>query len=471
MKLKYLISVCFLVFFFNLILRCEVSAQTFPEGPPIEKNSDISQLSFSDGEAKGRESGNSRFSLSEIRVISLYDNITDGVKYGRSITDTVGLLQQTKTDFVFRGFFKWIWPVFDSPDKIPSELIKASGADQLAVKQFSESIRSQGYYYENLKDYISAIKKRIPDLIFCGAVPAQCVGKLELNPITRRVYTLNDAWRMSFDPQKWNLRHNGSPVTKEQFHKWFYGVHPYGGTTAENYDWQKAEAFLPDITNPDYQELIISWAQKQIDCGADAIWIDGLPQESIFNFIFKEGTQILSKDLSTAASKIVGAIHDYGVKKGKYIYVGYWADPLGMMKNFSYLPANVDFVTIAPSKEEVLNRKLDETKWVKEIESIRRVYGNIPILAFIDWAFDDSQVVAFSQTLNKDEQSEVLAVFDNAFENMGVKFVYPLHGGYMGKGVVTTKLSFGKDRIYDSLAPEFQTYETIKELAQKKARK
>gem|GEM_PF-2773576 len=35
-------------------------------------------------------------------------------------------------------------------------------------------------------------------------------------------------------------------------------------------------------------------------------------------------------------------------------------------------------------------------------------------------------------------------------------------------GVDATILSFGVSRVYDSLAPEFETYETIKELAQSK---
>jgi len=408
--------------------------------------------------------------LSEIRIASVYDNITDGIKYGRSIGDTVALLKETNTDFVFRGFFKWIWPVFDSPNKIPDQLVKLSGANEQTLKWYSRMLGSQGYYYENLKKYISAIKESIPDLIFCGAIPAQCIGKLELNPITQRVYSLNDAWGMSFDPQKWNLRYNDSPVTKEQFQKWFYGIHPYGGTDAKDYDWHKAEAFFPDITNADFQELLVSFAKKQIDCGADAIWIDGLPLEAIFDSIFKQGTQALNRDLSIAASKIVDAIHEYGRTKGIYVYVGYWANPFGLIKGDSYVPAKVDFVTIAPSKEEVLNKKIDENKWGKEVGFIRKIYGDIPIFAFIDWAFDDSQTVAFSQKLNKEEQNQVLEEFDKAFENIGVKFVYPVHGGYMGRGEVTTKLSFGKDRIYDSLAPEFQTYETIKELSRNKSR-
>lgn len=414
---------------------------------------------------------NPKEKLSKIKVVSLYDNITDGIKYGRSIEDTVALLKETNTDFVFRGFFKWIWPVFDSPDKIPDKVVKLSGANTQTLKWYSGMLGKQGYYYENLKKHISAIKESVPDLIFCGAIPAQCIGKLELNPITQKVYSLDDAWNMSFDPQKWSLRHNDSPVTKEQFQKWFYGIHPYGGTDAEGYDWHKAEAFFPDITNAGFQELLVSFAKKQIDCGADAIWIDGLPLEAIFDSIFKQGTQALNRDLALAASKIVDAIHEYGRTKGKYIYVGYWANPFGLIKDSFYVPAKVDFVTIAPSKEEVLAKKIDENKWEKEVGFIHKIYGNIPILAFIDWAFNDSQVVAFSQKLSKEEQAQVIESFDKSFERMGVKFVYPLHGGYMGQGEITAKLSFGHDRIYDSLAPEFDTYETIKGLARKKADK
>ncbi len=431
-----------------------VIGQALPQDAPVEQ----------------QDMNNARGKLSKIKIASLYDNITDGIKYGRSIDDTVTLLKETNTDFVFRGFFKWIWPVFDAPDKIPFKLIKLSGVNQQALKWYSGMLGSQGYYYENLKKHISAIKLSNPDLIFCGAIPAQCIGKMELNPITGKVYTINDAWAMSFDPQKWKIKFGDNFVTKEQFQKWFYGIHSYGGTDAKNYIWRKAEAFFPDITNPAYQELLVSWAKKQIDCGADAIWIDGLPQEQIFNAIFKEAGAAMYKDMSAAASKIVDAIHMYGTSKGKYIYVGYWANPFGLVKSPAYVPAKVDFVTVSPSKEEVLARKLDKDKWGTEVKSIRKIYGDIPIFAFIDWAFDDSQVVAFSQKLNKEEQSEVLENFDKAFERMGVKFVYPIHGGYMGSAAVTTKLSFGKDRIYDSLAPEFETYNTIRALASKKSK-
>ncbi len=49
-------------------------------------------------------------------------------------------------------------------------------------------------------------------------------------------------------------------------------------------------------------------------------------------------------------------------------------------------------------------------------------------------------------------------------------FVYPIHGGDMGPTREVKRLSYGKFNWYDSIAPEFQTYETIKELAQNKSK-
>jgi hypothetical protein len=49
----------------------------------------------------------------------------------------------------------------------------------------------------------------------------------------------------------------------------------------------------------------------------------------------------------------------------------------------------------------------------------------------------------------------------------GMVFVYPIHGGYLGDDA--TVLLFGTYTTYDSLAPQFNTYGTIKYLAQKKS--
>lgn len=412
--------------------------------------------------------------LSQVKVAVLYENINDGVLIDRSIEDTIRLLKETHADLVFRGFWKWM-PVLDSPDKIPPELLGLAEDKNLTPKQISESLRESGHYYQELKRWISAIKKEIPDLIFVGAIPAQTLGRIEYNPITGKVCSTEETWGMALDPQKWQITKNGKPVTKEQFQGWFHGVHPYGGKV-EQYDWRKVLAYFPDITNPAFQDLLLSWAKKQIDCGADSIWIDMLYRQPILLAQMTGDFSYPSVKESVAAdSKIVDEIHKYGESKGKYIYVGSWGGPFVWAevvgKEFPYSPPDLDFITTSPVNKEVLDKKLDNTRWEKEISVTKKIFGGTPVFAFIDWAFDESQTVAFSQKLSKEEQREVLRTFDESFAGMGINFIYPVHGGYLGRGEITTKLAFGKYRIYDSLAPEFETYETIKELAQKKARR
>ncbi len=410
--------------------------------------------------------------LSRVKVASLYENITDGVPIGRSIDETIGILKETKTDLIFRGFWKWT-AVVDSPDNIPAKLFELAGDKNLSPKQVSENLRKNGHYYQELKRWVSVIKEKLPGIIFVGAIPAQTIGRIEYNPVTGKVYPTEETWRMALDPAKWGIEKNGKPVTKQQFQEWFYGIHPYGGKTEEGYDWRKVRAYFPDITNPEFQELLLSWAKKQIDSGADAIWIDMLYHQAIqLARITGDLNHPSVRESVAAASKIVDEIHKYGKSRGKYICVGSWPGPFVFAefagREFPYSPPDLDFITISPLNKEVINKKLDNLRWEKVISIIKNKFGNIPIFAFIDWAFDESQTVIFSQKLSKEEQKEVLETFDESFTKMGVNFVYPVHGGYMGRGEITTNLAWGKYRIYDALAPEFQTYIAIKELAQKK---
>ncbi|MCW3133430.1 MAG: hypothetical protein N2V78_03780, partial [Methanophagales archaeon] len=82
-----------------------------------------------------------------------------------------------------------------------------------------------------------------------------------------------------------------------------------------------------------------------------------------------------------------------------------------------------------------------------------------------------TQLYVFSQELSKEEAREFLGKADEFFSKKGIIFIYPVHGGDMGRKELVKKLSYGKFNWYDSLSPEFQTYETIKELAQSKNEK
>ncbi len=415
--------------------------------------------------------------LSRVKVASLYENITDGVMLGRSVDATIEILAETQTDLVFRGFWKWM-PVVNSPEEIPPELSRFAvelaqqrGVSPPTPQQIADNLRSNGHYYEELQRWIAAIKTDLPDLLFIGAIPAQTLPRVEWNPITGRVYDSEETWAMALDPQKWGIERDGKPVTKEALQAWFYGVHPYGGPM-EEYDPRTTAAYFPDLTNPQFQELMLSWAQKQVDCGADGIWIDMLYRQAyLLAQVTGDVHHPAVAESMQAASQIVDAIHAYGELRGKHVYVGSWAGAFVWAElagqEWPYAPPDVDFITVSPTILEIREKKLDPSRWEGLLRVTASEYGDIPVFAFIDWSFDESQTVVFSQELTPEEQSEVLRAFDEALEAIGVTFVYPLHGGYMGRGEVTTRLAFGEYRIYDALAPEFDTYETIKELAQR----
>jgi hypothetical protein len=417
--------------------------------------------------------------LPAMRVAVLYENITDGVQLDRSIGETLQILKETHADLVFRGFWKWM-PVVDSPEEIPPELVQFAreladlrGDPPPTPRQIAENLRRTGHYYEELERWIAALQRELPELLFVGAIPAQTLARVEWDPITGEVYDSDETWAMALDPSKWGIHYRGRPVTKEEFQSWFYGTHPYGGPI-EEYDRRTVPAYFPDLTNPRFQELLLSWAKKQIDGGADALWIDMLyRQATLLVQMTGDVNHPAVRDAIAATARIVEEIRRYGEERGRRVYVGSWVGPFVLAelegREFPYDPPEMDFVTLSPTIDEILQKRLDEERWQKALALVRERYGEIPLIAFIDWSFDESPLVAFSQQLTPEEQREALREFDRGFEELGILFAYPVHGGYMGRGEVTTRLAFGRYRVYDALAPEFQTYETIRELAQARA--
>ncbi|MCD6239339.1 MAG: hypothetical protein J7K51_08505 [Thermotogae bacterium] len=136
---------------------------------------------------------------------------------------------------------------------------------------------------------------------------------------------------------------------------------------------------------------------------------------------------------------------------------------MGIPKDFY---PKLDFVTMSPSAKDVENKKLNKDKWQQKIKLTKEIYGDdITITGFIDWAFTkDTPLGVFSQTLSIEEQRKVLRTFGQFFTENGIIFAYPVHGEFMGRDA--TKLAFGKYSKYDALAPEFETYNTIKRLSQ-----
>jgi len=139
------------------------------------------------------------------------------------------------------------------------------------------------------------------------------------------------------------------------------------------------------------------------------------------------------------------------------------------------LVPDYDFVMTIVSMEEIYSKRIDTHRWENIIRRDKEIFGDIPIFVWFDTGYYNSPM-HISQYLNKEEQKEFLRKVDKSFlnlskkENLPIIFVYPLSGQMMGPWKEEEKrvLSFGSFGSYDALAPEFETYETIKGLAQNK---
>lgn len=385
--------------------------------------------------------------LSTVRVAVQYRRVTDGL---RSVDEVIEILKETQTEFIFQG-----WMRQNPSSETCSDLSPAK----------RKKCEREGYSYEHMRNAISKIKEEMPDVIFGGGFLAEFLHPESWNELTGETYGKDKIWEMALDPSKW-----GIPKSKAEFQTewavsrgWTQEGQPYNPKEQMHY-------YYPDLTNPNFKELFLSWAKKQIDGGVNAIWIDMLyVQPRLLKKITGDINHPAVKESYEAASDIIDEIHEYGYSKGKYIYVISWAQPI--MFEVPYPPPDLDALMTTVSTKEIRAMKMDEKKWDVGIKKIREKFGDIPIFARIDYGNVGSPLSVFSQELTKDQANQFLRIADEFFQQKGIIFIYPLHGGNMGGlGKKPERLSYGKYDWYDSLAPEFETYDTIKELAQKKAK-
>lgn len=400
--------------------------------------------------------------LSDVKVAVLYERVTDGVIIGRSASDTAKIIKDTDADMVFRGFMRW-----QAVPESPGASLKGYSSSYVSSKA------NIGYTYSQLQDAISEIKKESPKTLFIGAIAAQRINRLEVDDKTGDFYDQSQTWAMAFDPAKYNLPAGTMGATKEEYQcnaAKGLGWIPSSTSCPSGYNPNTAEAYFPDITNEQYQQLLVNRAKKQIDLGADGIWIDMLFGQSNYA---QQATNGQYGPAFTAAydasSKVIDEIHAYGKSKGKDVIVGSWAT---FAQYDNYKPATwpaADFVTVSTSATEIKNG-IDTNKWKDIKSSLSSELGNTPVYTFIDWnggdAGENAQMGIFSQE-TPDKQRAWLENADAVYTKVGIIFAYPVHGGVFSTTAKT--LTFGKYNVYDSLAPQFNTYDTIKTLALKKS--
>ena len=338
------------------------------------------------------------------------------------------------------------------------------GGNRLSAAQVAARVKAGGYCYRSFQDAVAAAKRELPRILITGALAAQWLNATERHPTSGRILKPEETWQMALDPQKWQLKQNGQPLTKAALQKRFGLTHGWAKPD-EDYDWRKVPAYYPDLTNPDFQALFLAWAKRQVECGADAIWVDLLfTQAMLLAQLGADPLHPAVKESYDAACHLVDEIHRLGLPHGKYILADTWAFPA---VRFPFPMAHLDFVTMTPQREEIARHKLDATRWAQDLKRVRARCGQLPVLVFIDCAGDRGVMAEFSQALSKEAQVAMIRQLDGFCQTNGLTFAYPIHGGGMGG---RAKLrAFGQSDRYDSAAPECATFDVIKALALAKA--
>lgn len=384
--------------------------------------------------------------FNNLSVAVVYERVADKMQkdLGRNITNETELLGSIRTDIIFRGWWQ--------------ERMILDNCTQLSNRAQQQLCDNSSYTYSHLNNATSAIKKTLPDSIFIGAVPAQQIYSTTYNPDTNRFIQYPDTWYMALDPAELGI----TGITKEEFQCEYAKNRTWLNETFDCAQYNPAlmKAYFPDITNTTFQALLLSLAENQIDSGADGIWFDGLFSQA--GYLARLTNDINNSAVNAsylASSMIIDGVHNYKHE----VYAGTWA---GWIKSY-YPPPSIDFTTVTPSREEVLNQKFNETSWNRTISLIKEKRGDIPIIAFIDWSdTSETPLGAFSQNLSKENQSNFLRMADAFFQKKGIIFAYPMHGGFLG--IDAQVLSFGAYPYYDALAPEFDAYGTIRQLSSAK---
>jgi hypothetical protein len=381
--------------------------------------------------------------LTQIEKVILYETVTDYANFNnRSLNNVVSDISALNPELIFRCFWQQL-PVPNSCNDI---------TDPSSKQQCINS----GYSYEAIKNSIYAIKQSLPSCIIIGAIPPQLIKREGLyNPKLNTTLLYPATWDMALDPSKWGITAKSKSQVQCEFAQILYWYNP--ASACSLYDYSTVPFYFPDLTNPQFQEFFLSWVYSQIDAGEDGIWIDMLTMQAqiLYNIVLDlKHPSII--DTINAIDYIVNSIHNYGTSIGKYIYVGSWISIAAL--NIS---STIDFLTLTPDRSEVSSMQYNESQWDNRLSIVKGKYPSTKIIGFIDWSNDaGTQLGIFTQTLTSQQRLDFLKITKDFFDKKGITFSYPVHGGYMGYNA--TLSSFGTTKFYDSKAPEFDTYNTIK---------
>ncbi len=359
--------------------------------------------------------------VERIRKAIVFEKIVDKVLFyagvdSAEVIKDLGLTHPN--DFILRGF--WRWRAGSPPRR-----------------------------YEALRKQVERIRA-FSKAIISGGIHLMQLWRDEWDDYLFRWVRYPKTWEMALDPGKW-----GFGISKEFYNCRYLKRQGMFRPPCSSFDPVTAVAYAPDLSNPDYQQLLFHMGLRQVVSGCNAIWIDAwLWTVSDMARLAKDPRHPAVRDLVNGFNRVSEMLRKAGA------LVSSW---------YSRVPfkQRLDIVTIwAATPDEIRKGKISRERVEREIQGVREAVGEVPVVAIIDWGGWNPPMYTFSQELTPEEQREFLEYAYDFFKAYPeVTFALPVMGGTMGKiGAGPRVKSFGRFDVYCSFAPEFRTYDTIKKL-------
>lgn len=382
-----------------------------------------------------------------------YQRLNDAVNLEgdaqRSVEEVVQILKELNADFVMQGVFRY-HPCVDT----------CSRWSQWNFLSKKEKCEREQYAYDLMANAVDAVQAET-NAIICGGTPMeffwaeQWDSELEFNKWLSR----DDVWEHALDPSSFGLS-----VSKEDFQAWFW--ERFTGEVVSD-PKKEMDFYLCDPTQSDVQNMLADMLDAQYNCGVEAFWWDMLllPVASLlFYGVPVEHSAI--EEVYRACRQIAKDTR----KKVRHIAWSYWQleDSYGLFSRYGAPP--LDICVVMVSADEVKNVAMNEERWNYIQETIRNMYGDTTIFARIDYGGGRSPLYVFAEELSVAEANSFLEGAENFLHERGVRLILPVHGGNPCDPAQIAqnecpKLAYSKYNWYDSLAPEFDTYNTIKSIA------
>lgn len=365
------------------------------------------------------------------------------------LNKSITILKDLQPQMIWYSYWITGFPI--PPDSRKAYSIALScGLSETKAKEFSKWVEMNHYTLQDLKKQVNVAKSL--NIIYCPAILGYTNFRIDFNydPCTFKCLSKNEIKSMLLNFGKWGIINpkTRKPYTLEETQELFYerGLPRHNGVF--------------DLSSTEFKKYMHDKFLVLKKVGINTVWLDlyfQLPLNLARGFGFNSK---MVKDLYNGACDIVDDA------KGLGFTVGTWYQALEFP--YSRVP-NLDFVTASPSTEEVESINIDYSRWDKIASIVKSKCPRCELIIIFDFANrDNPPLPVFSQKLTPEQQSEFLVKLHNLADYIEKKYgiktavAYPVHGPGLGRN--PTKLAWGKYDIYDALAPEFDTYFTIKSL-------